>query len=159
MPNESATPPRPTTSRTLVVAAAAAAFLGPATTAHADPPRNLPVTDAIRAQLLEAGAAHKGIPASDFTGLTPGKTYYAYDLDTATYWAGAHLIPSANAYEAQVADQDAGSYLLFEQPRGGVWTAFNDGVARSPGCPAPLPATIIALWEWDPQKCRPVPDR
>jgi hypothetical protein len=138
----------------LTAMATIAATLGTAATAHADAPVNLPVTDAVRAQLVEAGAALKGFPVSDFVDLRPGLTYYAYDPGTSTYWAGARMAPG-NSYDAQIADQDAGTYTLFEQPKGGAWKAFNDGVARDPGCPAPLPATIIALWGWNPTWCKP----
>jgi hypothetical protein len=126
-----------------------------AANAHADPAVNLPVTDAVRAQLLNAGAALKGLPASDFTGLAPGSTYYAYDPNTGTYWAGAHLAPSPTSYEAQVSDQDSGTYTLFQQPKGGSWTAFRDGGSGNSGCPAPLPAEILGLWHWNPDICRP----
>jgi hypothetical protein len=128
-----------------------------AANAHADPPLNLPVTDAIRAQLLDAGASLKGLPASDFTGLAPGLTYYAYDPNTRIYWAGAHLVPSPTSYEAQVSDQDSGTYTLFQQPKGGAWLAYRDGGSRSSGCPAPLPSEILGLWQWNPDICRPAP--
>jgi hypothetical protein len=128
-----------------------------AANAHADPPVNLPVTDAIRAQLLAAGASLKGLPASDFTGLAPGSTYYAYDPATQIHWAGAHLVPSPNSYEAQVSDQDSGTYTLFQQPKGGVWLAYRDGGGGGSGCPAPLPAEILGLWQWSPDTCRPAP--
>jgi hypothetical protein len=137
--------------------AASAAILGMAGTAHADAPVNLPVTDTVRSQLIEAGAAHKGLPVSDFVGLRPGLTYYAYDPETATYWAGARMAPSPDSWGANIADQDAGTYTLFQQHEGGPWKAYSDGVARDPGCPAPLPPTIIAMWGWDATWCRPVP--
>jgi hypothetical protein len=55
-------------------------FLSVPAVVHADaPPVNLPVTDDVRAHLLQAGAALTGHPASEYTGLEPGKTYYGYD--------------------------------------------------------------------------------
>ncbi|ORA22702.1 hypothetical protein BST12_09025 [Mycobacterium angelicum] len=46
--------------------------------AHADPAANLQVTDGVRAELMQAGATLTGRPAAEFTGLAPGRTYYAY---------------------------------------------------------------------------------
>jgi hypothetical protein len=140
----------------LMATATVAATIGLAATAHADAPVNLKVNDTIRAELLAAGADLKGLPASDFVGLMPGLTYYAYDPDTMTYWAGAHLTPSATSEQAQVSVQDAGSYTLFKKIKGGLWTAFNDGLGpEGAGCPQALPATILTLWDWNPQWCRP----
>jgi hypothetical protein len=135
---------------------ASAASLGLAATAHADAPVNPRVNDAIRAELLQVGAELHGVPASEYVGLIPGLTYYAYDPDTMTYWAGAHLKPSPNSERAQVSLQDAGAYTLFKKIKGGLWTAFNDGAAgEGHGCPQNLPASIIAMWGWDPQYCVP----
>lgn len=141
----------------LVASASAAATLGLAATAHADAPVNLRVNDAIRAELLQAGAQIHGVPASEYVGLVPGMTYYAYDPDTMTYWAGAHLMPSPTSERAQVSVQDAGSYTLYKQIKGGLWTAFNDGVGgeEGHGCPQDLPASILAMWQWNPQWCGP----
>ena len=140
----------------LMATATAATTIALAATAHADAPKNLTVTDSVRAQLLQAGAAMKGFPVSDFTGLEAGQTYYAYDPDTATYWAGARLAPSPNSWDANIANQDAGTYTLFEQHQGGPWMAFNDGGSHDPdGCPAPLPASIMTLWDWDAEWCHP----
>jgi hypothetical protein len=142
----------------LLASASAAVTLGLAATAHADPPVNLRVNDAIRAELLQVGAELHGVPASEYVGLTPGKTYYAYDPDTMTYWAGARLMPSATSSRAQVSVQDAGSYTLFKKIKGGLWTAFNDGGGgeEGHGCPQALPASILAMWGWNPQYCRPM---
>jgi len=71
------------------------------------------VTAEIKSQLLQAGAALNSLPASAFTGLMSGLTYYAYDSATATYWAGAKLVPSSSSLRAQVSVQDNGSYVLF----------------------------------------------
>jgi hypothetical protein len=118
---------------------------------------NLPVTDAVRQSLLEAGAAHQNLPASDYTGLRPGETYYAYDAATSTYWAGAALAPSPASQQAQVASQDDGSYLLFEMPNGGSWTAYSDGLGGIGGtpCPVTIPPAILQLWGWSPGGCQP----
>jgi hypothetical protein len=139
----------------LLVSASVAATLGLAATANADAPVNLRVNDAIRAELVQVGAELHGVPASEFVGLVPGMTYYAYDPDTMTYWAGAHLKPSPTSSRAQVSVQDAGSYTLFKKIKGGLWTAFSDGARRDAGCPQDVPAPILAMWQWDPQKCRP----
>jgi hypothetical protein len=141
----------------LLASASVAATLGLAATAHADAPVNLRVNDTIRAELVQVGAELHGVPASEYVGLVPGMTYYAYDPDTMTYWAGAHLMPSATSERAQVSVQDAGSYTLFKKIKGGLWTAFNDGLGREgSGCPQELPASILTMWGWNPQYCRPL---
>jgi hypothetical protein len=142
----------------LLASASVAATLGLAATAHADAPVNLRVNDAIRAELLQVGAELHGVPASEYVGLVPGMTYYAYDPDTMTYWAGAHLKPSPTSERAQVSVQDAGSYTLFKKIKGGLWTAFNDGAGgeEGHGCPQALPASILNMWGWNPQYCRPL---
>lgn len=130
-----------------------------AASAASGAPQNLVVSDALRADLVKAGAQSHGLPASDYTGLAPGMTYYALDPGTGIYWAGAALVPSQGSLQAQVANQDDGAYLLFEKVPGGQWVAHNDGYGAPPGsgCPAPLPASIIALWHWDAATCHPAP--
>ena len=60
-------------------------------------------------------------------------TYYAYDPDTLTYWAGASLKMGPNPSErAQISGQDAGSYILYKKIKGGEWTAFNIGWNENP---------------------------
>jgi hypothetical protein len=140
----------------LMASASAAVTLGLAATAHADAPVNLKVNDAVRAELVPVGAEVHGVPAAEYVGLRAAMTYYAYDPDTMTYWAGAHLMPSPTSERAQVSVQDAGSYTLFKKIKGGLWTVFNDGVGREGGgCPQDLPTSILTMWQWNPQWCRP----
>jgi hypothetical protein len=110
----------------------------------------------VSAALIQAGAALNSLQASDYTGLAPGETYYAYDATTATYWAGAALVPSPSSMQAQVSVQDDGSYLLFSRPANGAWSARDVGVAGSEGsvCPVAVPPAILALWNWAPGTCR-----
>jgi len=120
--------------------------------------QNLTVTTEVRAELVAAGAAMNSLPASAYTGLQPGRTYYAYDAATATYWAAAGLVPSSSSQQAQVSVQDDGAYVLFDQPAGGTWHARPIGLAGVPGntsCPADLPAAVVALWNWAPGTCHP----
>jgi hypothetical protein len=119
--------------------------------------QNLPVSDAVRQSLLDAGAAHQNLPPTDYTGLRPGETYYAYDADTATYWAGAALDPSPSSLKAQVASQDDGSYLLLQMPPGGSWIVYNDGLGGIGGtpCPVTIPPAILRVWGWSPGACQP----
>jgi hypothetical protein len=119
---------------------------------------NLVVTDATRAALETAGAALNSLPASAYTGLRPGETYYAYDSATGTYWAGAGLIPSPSSTPAQVSTQDDGAYLLFDRPQGGPWKAYAVGLAGTAdgtACPVMVPDPILALWGWPAGSCRP----
>jgi hypothetical protein len=116
------------------------------------------VTADLRSQLVAAGAAHNSLPASDYTGLRPGETYYAYDAGTQTYWAGASLDPSPSSTPAQVAAQDDGAYLLFSRVRGGSWTVYDVGLAgtqEGSACPVTVPSAVLGLWGWPPDSCRP----
>ena len=117
---------------------------------------NLTVTTAVSAALLQAGAALNSLQASDYTGLAPGETFYAYDASTSTYWAGAALVPSPSSMQAQVSVQDDGSYLLFDRPAAGAWEARDVGLAGTEGsvCPVAVPPAILALWNWAPGTCR-----
>jgi hypothetical protein len=127
------------------------------TTTSAAGARNLVVTDAIRAQLVAAGAQLNSLPSSDYAGLRAGETYYAYDPTTQTYWAGAGLDPAASATQAQIAAQDDGAYLLFERAGGGAWKAYDVGLAGTQGttCPVHVPDGVLALWGWAAGSCRP----
>jgi len=94
-----------------------------------------------------------GYPEADYV-LTPGKTYYAFDPQTATYWAASslELTPSAPS-AASVPLQDAGADQLYTRPAGGPWTVQDDGPAGEP-CPV-IPARVLAAWHWAPGTCRP----
>jgi hypothetical protein len=130
----------------------------PATTTSLPTTSNLVVTNEIRSQLVAAGAALNSLPASDYTGLSPGETFYAYDASTGEYWAGAALVPSPSSTPAQVSAQDDGAYLLFNRPSDGPWKAFAVGLAGTPDgstCPIAVPAGILSLWNWPPGSCRP----
>jgi len=118
---------------------------------------NVIVTEQARTQLLAAAAILNGLPVSDYTGLRPGQTYYAYDPATRTYWAGASLVPSPSSLQAEVSTQDDGAYVLFEHPEPGSWIARDVGLAGVEGarCPVQVPASILQLWGWSPGSCRP----
>jgi len=119
--------------------------------------QNLQVTQALRAELLQAGAASHNLPASDYTGLAPGRTYYAYDPATSAYWAGAALVPSTSSTPAQVSVQDDGAYLVFTRPPGGSWRVYSVGMTLIPGakCPVTVPPAVVSVWGWAPGTCRP----
>lgn len=123
--------------------------------------QDLAVTDAIRAQLVAAGAKAKGLTATDFTGLVKGFTYYAYDPATHTYWAGAALKPSPSSMPAQVSTQDDGSYTLFHRSATGSWIAMDsalagpNGPADSKPCSVTPPAGVLTIWGWPANSCHP----
>jgi hypothetical protein len=121
--------------------------------------KNLLLTSAVRAQLVAAGAAYHGLAASDFTGLGPGTAYYALDVTTSTYWAGASLVPSPGSYEAGVVVQDDGGYLIFHRPANGAWQAVQDGTlttaAECARYHVSLPAAVLAVWHWPAGTCTP----
>lgn len=130
----------------------------PTTTTTFPMASDLPVTDAVRSQLLAAGAALNSLPPSDYTGLRRGETYYAYDKSTQTYWAGAGLMPSPSSTPAQVASQDDGAYLLFDRVGSGPWKAYAVGLAGTPDggpCPIAVPVVVLDLWGWSRKSCRP----
>jgi hypothetical protein len=143
-----------TTAPTTAASPTTTAPAAPTTTAPAA--QNLTVTAAVSAALLQAGAALNSLQASDYTGLAPGATYYAYDATTDTYWAGAALVPSPSSMQAQVSVQDDGGYLLFSRPANGAWLARDVGLAGTEGsvCPVAVPPAILALWQWAPGTCR-----
>jgi hypothetical protein len=119
-------------------------------------PSNLAVTDQVRAQLVAAGASYNNVPASDYSGLEPGLTYYAYDPASDTYWAGAGLVGAT--YRAQVSTQDDGSYMIFHHTGNGTWVVKAVGMAGGSleACPSGTPpAAIVAVWGWPPGSCKP----
>ena len=104
------------------------------TTAAPTGPQNLTVTDQLRSELVAAFAAAHTLTASDYTGLQPGTTYYAYDPSTMTYWAGASVVPSSSSVNAQVSTQDDGSYAIFSQiGAGGTWKVSDVGATGEQG--------------------------
>ncbi|MGO9559738.1 MAG: hypothetical protein ACLPQS_15270 [Acidimicrobiales bacterium] len=145
----------PSTSSTSTATAPTSTSSAPTTTSA--PTGNLAVTNLVESELVAAGAALNSLPASDYTGLATGRTYYAYDAATKTYWAGAALVPSPSSTQAQVSVQDDGGYLLFMRPAGGAWKAQDVGLAGVGGtkCPESVPASILALWHWAAGTCRP----
>ena len=119
---------------------------------------NLTLTAAVRAQLLAAGAALHGLPTSDYSGLSPGTTYYARAPRTGDYWAGAGLVPRPGSTEAQVGNQDDGAFLIFTRSAGGDWHGWETGVAGGPAggpCPVTIPAAVLAAWGWPSGTCHP----
>ena len=118
--------------------------------------QNLVATAAVKSALLAAGAKSHNLSASDYTGLVKGKTYYAYDPSTKTYWAGAALVAKPGDMQAEVGDQDDGAYLVFKQPTGGVWTAYPAGVTGADSkCMVTPPAAVDAIWGWAAKSCHP----
>jgi hypothetical protein len=116
------------------------------------------VTSLVRSQLIAAAAKINGhVPVSQYAGLEPGRTYYAYDPATKTYWAGAALVPRNDSSAAAVSVQDDGSYNLFRRTLGGSWTAYDVGLAGvgATRCPIEPPATILRLWGWPGNGCDP----
>jgi len=119
--------------------------------------KNLVVNNTVRAQLLAAGAALHKLPTTDYTGLVPKETYYAYNPATNTYWAGAGLVASKQSTQAQIGDQDDGAYLVFDRPAAGTWRAYDAGI---PGdshftCSIVVPAGVLSVWHWTAGTCHP----
>ncbi|MGO9381282.1 MAG: hypothetical protein ACLP4W_04115 [Mycobacterium sp.] len=146
-----------TTRIAAIGVASAAAMIGFPATACADPAVNLPVTDDIRAELVQAGAVLTGRPASEFTGLVPGRTYYAYDPNTDSHWAAAALVASRASFQAGVNLQDQNSYMLFKKAAGGTWIPYADGYGgmRGAHCPVQIPTAVLNVWQWPAGGCYP----
>jgi len=128
------------------------------TTAPSSKALNLVVTDAVRAQLVRAGAALHQLPTSDYAGLEPGRTYYARDLATDQEWAAAGLQPAPGSYDAGVANQDRGAYMVFTRSPGGAWHGWETGLSGGPPgqCPVTVPASVLAVWGWPAGSCYPL---
>jgi len=154
------TSPPPTTAGSITVTSTPSRS---STTGTPPAVQDLPVTDAVRTQLVAARAAQVGVPPSTYSGLAPGTTYYAFDRATGTYWAGAATaLPATDApvgsdlYKAQVAGQDDGSYLLFSMPAGGAWTVTPVGMSGTVSpCTVPVPPAVVQVWGWPHGACRP----
>jgi hypothetical protein len=112
--------------------------------------RDLVVTPATKTALVATFAAAVSLPATDFTGLAAGKTYYAYNGTDGLYWAGAHVVPSESSQRAQVSVQDDGAYVIFTKRAGGAWTAFDDGYGGMKGaiCAIVVPSAVRTVWGW-----------
>jgi hypothetical protein len=99
------------------------------------------------------------LPPLRSPGSGKGTTYYAYDISTSTYWAGASLVPNPSSYEAGVVVQDDGAYLIFDQTAHGAWRARDVGYSDTVGdCAAyhvSIPAAVVAVWHWVPGTCHP----
>jgi hypothetical protein len=143
----------------MATAAATTALAGPA---HADPPTNLRVTDDVRTQLVQAGATLTGRPASEFTGLEPGRTYYAVmpSATNPTYWAAAAL-SGPKSQLAAINLQDQNSYMFFRKAAdpAATWVpiAAGFGPISAGEQPCPIPQSVRELWQWPAGKCYPPP--
>jgi hypothetical protein len=129
-----------------------------ATTTTTVPIMNLSITPAVIKSLLDSAAAYHQLPPTDYTGLDPGMTYYAFDPTTSSYYAAAGLIPSQNSLQAEIGAQDDGGYNLFiKTASASNWTVFNDGLGASQDaiCPLAIPASVLAVWNWKPKSCFP----
>jgi hypothetical protein len=151
-----------TTVLTGVWMATVAAVIGLAAPAQAcgASAENLTLTDDVRAELVQAGATLTGFPASEFTGLRPGRSYYGYDAEGDTYWATATLW-GPKSFEAGVMLQDQNSYMLFHKSGdpAATWVpiAAGFGPISAGDEPCPIPESVRDVWQWPTDKCYPPP--
>ncbi len=120
--------------------------------------KNLSITPSVIKSLLDAAAKYHQLPPTDYTGLDPGMTYYAFDPATNSYYAATGIVPSPNSLQAQIGTQDDGGYNLFiKTANASHWTVFNDGLGAAQGsiCPLAIPASVLAVWNWKPKSCFP----
>jgi hypothetical protein len=147
-------------ARRLILTVVAAFVVGAlsAATAHADnAPVNRPLTDNVRAELVQAGAVLTGRPAAEFSGLRQGKTYIAEDPTTGVQWAAAALRTTPQYYWAGVMLQDANSYMAVTKAGlpGATWipTAVGFGPIPASQEACPVPEDVRDLWDWQAGKC------
>jgi hypothetical protein len=149
-----------TTMLAAICTATAAATIGLAAPAHADSPVNLTIPDDVRTELIQAGAVLTGRSASEFTGLRPHKSYYAYAPDEDMYYAAAALA-GAKTEEAAINLQDQNSYMMFRKSgdAGATWipTAAGFGPIAAGESPCPIPQSVRDVWQWPTGKCYPPP--
>ncbi len=143
-----------------LTAITALALCGVPATAHADAdPVNLPLTDAVRTDLVEAGAVLTGRPASEFSGLREGESYFAEDPANGVQWAAAALQANPGQEWAAIMLQDQNSYMSFTKADlpGATWvpTAIGFGPIPAGEERCPVPENVRALWGWPSGKCYP----
>jgi hypothetical protein len=151
------------TTMLVLVAAAAASTIASAVPAQADvAPVNQPVTEAVAADLVQAGAVLTGRPASEFGGLREGKTYFASMPDSGDQYAAAALTSKPEFFEASIMLQDQNSYMSFAKSGapGSTWIPRAIGFGPIPAgeAPCPIPQSVRALWQWPAGKCYPPPN-
>ena len=149
------TTPTVTTSTTVQ---ATTSTLGVSTTSGLGVVQNLRVTLGVRQSLLRAAAAFHQLPTSDYAGLRPGETYYAFDPATQRYYAAAGLMASSTSLPAQIGTQDDGAYNLFTRGSGtAAWSVYSDGLGGVVGthCPLSIPAAVLEAWHWSAHSCFP----
>ncbi len=141
---------------------AAAASIALAAPAYADvAPVNQPLTDEVRAELVQAGAVLTGRPASEIGGLREGGTYLALNPQTGVQWAAASLYAKPDQYEASINLQDENSLMFFHKSGapGSTWVpmAVGFGPVTAGEEPCPIPESVRDLWQWPDGKCYPPP--
>jgi hypothetical protein len=105
--------------------------------------QNLVASSTVKAALLAAFAAEKGLPTGELTGPLPGSLYYG--VSGSTYWAFAHFgLTSSAPVQAQVDMQDGGDIGVFSHQGGQAWTTRIGGEPFP--CPGELPADLMAVW-------------
>lgn len=119
-----------------------ASGLLPAGAAGADA-HNLAANGALKAALLAAYAAAKGLPEADVTGPLPGTLYYG--IASTTYWALAQFSLTPSAPPQAAADMQGGGNIgVFSRHGDQAWTV-RFGAIPFP-CPGELPADLLSVW-------------
>src|SRR3954469_6706781 len=144
----------------LITATAAAAIIVSAAPAHADvAPVNQPVTDAVAADLVEAGAVLTGRPASEFGELREGERFLALMPESGKQYAAAALTSKPEFFEASIMLQDQNSYMSFSKSGapGSTWIprAIGFGPIAAGDAPCPIPQSVRDVWGCLSGKCFP----
>lgn len=118
--------------------------------------RNLQLSAKVRRQLVATFARKSHVPVRGYVGLTPGLSYYGYDVGAKTFWAAGRPVPSSSSLPAQTSLNDEGFYAVFWRPNGKPWRiALVGGVGPDMRACAWMPRALDDAWGWSPGACRP----
>jgi hypothetical protein len=107
--------------------------------------QNLVAGSSVKAALLAAFVAAKGLPQDEVTGPLPGTLYYGLDSSTGTYWAVARFgLTSSAPAQAAVDMQDGFDTGVFSRHGDQAWTVRPGGIPFP--CPGELPADLMSVW-------------
>ncbi len=119
--------------------------------------QNLPVSTAVRNQLIASWVRAQHISFADVAGTRPGSVYYGFLRFTNTSWAVADFTPSAEAIRAPGSDgplvQFQDGPWVFSQPADGSWKLVTDSGGMGL-CPQEVPQPLAEVWHLpDPAAC------
>ena len=116
------------------------------TTAAPTGVQNLSASAQVKAELLAAFVAMRGMSAADVQGPS-APVYYAYDPATSTYWAAGSFSPTPAAPQQVGIDlQDGGGFGLFTMRSGSAWSAQTGSVPPYCAWSTYFPPAVLQAW-------------